>query len=103
MVRACLDQSPPENSCRPAADVLFRSVAETYGGAALTVVLTGMGHDGLRGVQSLKALGGYVIAQDQASSVVWGMPGAVVEAGLADCVVPLDGVVPEILRQLGGN
>jgi len=102
-VRACLDQSPQENSCRPAADVLFRSVAETYGGATLTVVLTGMGHDGLRGVQSLKALGGYVIAQDQASSVVWGMPGAVVGAGLADCVAPLDGVVPEILRQLGRN
>ena len=102
-VRACLDQAPPENSCRPAVDVLFRSVAETYGGAALAAVLTGMGQDGLRGVQSLKALGAYVIAQDQASSVVWGMPGAVVGAGLADCVTPLDGVVPEILRQIGGH
>jgi two-component system chemotaxis response regulator CheB len=101
-VRACLDQAPPENSCRPAVDVLFRSVAETYAGSALAVVLTGMGHDGLRGVQSLKALGAYVIAQDQASSVVWGMPGAVVGAGLADCVTPLDGVAPEILRQIGG-
>lgn len=102
-VRACLDQSPPENSCRPAVDVLFRSVAETYGGSALAVVLTGMGHDGMRGVQALKALGAYVIAQDQASSVVWGMPGAVVGAGLADCVTPLDAVAPEVLRQIGGN
>jgi len=101
-VKACLDQSPPENSCRPAVDVMFRSVSEVYGGAALAVVLTGMGQDGMRGVQSLKALGAYVIAQDQASSVVWGMPGAVVGAGLADCVLPLDGVVPEILRQIGG-
>jgi two-component system chemotaxis response regulator CheB len=102
-VKVCLDQSPPENSCRPAVDVTFRSVAEIYGGAALAVVLTGMGQDGMRGVQSLKALGAYVIAQDQATSVVWGMPGAVVGAGLADCVTPLDGVVPEILRQIGGN
>ena len=102
-VTACLDQSVPENSCRPAVDVLFRSVSEVYGGAALAVILTGMGQDGLRGVRSLKALGAYVIAQDKASSVVWGMPGAVVDAGLADCVVPLDGVVPEIVRQIGGN
>ena len=102
-VTACLDQKTPENSCRPAVDVLFRSVSEIYGGAALAVILTGMGQDGLRGVQSLKALGAYVIAQDQETSVVWGMPGAVVGAGLADCVTPLDGVVPEILRQIGGN
>ena len=102
-VRACLDQSPPENSCRPAVDVLFRSASEVYGGAALAVILTGMGQDGTRGVRSLKALGAYVIAQDQATSVVWGMPGSVVGAGLADCVTPLDGVVPEILRQIGGR
>jgi two-component system chemotaxis response regulator CheB len=102
-VRASLDQSPPENSCRPSVDVLFRSVSEVYGGAALAVILTGMGQDGLRGVQSLKARGAYVIAQDQATSVVWGMPGAVVGAGLSDCVTPLGGVVPEILRQMGRN
>ena len=102
-VMAWLDQSMPENSCRPAVDVLFRSVSEVYGGAALAVVLTGMGQDGLRGVQSLKARGAYIIAQDQATSVVWGMPGAVVGAGLADCVTSLNGVVPEILRQIGGN
>jgi len=94
-----LDQSPPENSCRPSVDVLFRSVAETYGGAAISTVLTGMGQDGLRGAEVLKANGAYVIAQDEASSVVWGMPGAVAGAGVANCVLPLDAVVPEILRQ----
>jgi two-component system, chemotaxis family, protein-glutamate methylesterase/glutaminase len=95
-----LDQLPPENSCRPSVDVLFRSVAETYGGAAISVVLTGMGQDGLRGAQVLKANGAYIVAQDEASSVVWGMPGAVVAAGLANCVLPLEAVVPEILRQV---
>jgi len=96
-----LDQSPPENSCRPSVDVLFRSVAETFGGAAICAVLTGMGQDGLRGAGMLKANGAYVIAQDEATSVVWGMPGAVAGAGLANSVLPLDAVVPEILRQVG--
>jgi two-component system chemotaxis response regulator CheB len=95
-----LDQSPPENSCRPAVDVLFRSVGETFGGSAIGAILTGMGQDGLRGVQTLKATGAFVIAQDEASSVVWGMPGAVVMAGLADSVVPLDHVIPEVLRRI---
>jgi two-component system chemotaxis response regulator CheB len=95
-----LDQSPPENSCRPSVDVLFRSAAEVYGGAAISAILTGMGQDGLRGTALLKASGAYVIAQDEASSVVWGMPGAVATAGLANCVLPLDLVVPEILRQV---
>lgn len=96
-----LDQEPPENSCRPAVDVLFRSVEEAYGPASIAVVLTGMGYDGLRGTQVLKAHGAYVIAQDEPTSVVWGMPGAIVNAGLADSVVPLNGVVPEILRRAG--
>jgi two-component system chemotaxis response regulator CheB len=95
-----LDQSPPENSCRPSVDVLFRSVGEVYGGAAISAVLTGMGRDGLRGAEVLKAHGAYVIAQDEATSVVWGMPGAVAEAGLANCVLPLLDVVPEVLRQV---
>lgn len=97
-----LDQGPPENSCRPAVDVLFSSLAETYGGAVVAAVLTGMGQDGLRGVQRLKAQGAYIVAQDEASSVVWGMPGAVVNEGAADQVVPLDQVVPAILEQVGG-
>jgi two-component system, chemotaxis family, protein-glutamate methylesterase/glutaminase len=96
-----LDQSPPENSCRPSVDVLFRSVGEVYGGASISAILTGMGQDGLRGAEVLKANGAYVIAQDEATSVVWGMPGAVAGAGLANCVIPLGAVVPEVLRQTG--
>lgn len=103
--RVCvqLDQSPPENSCRPAVDALFASIGAVYGGAVIAAVLTGMGQDGLRGVETLRAQGASVIAQDEASSVVWGMPGAVVNAGLADQVLPLDRVVPEILRLTGRN
>ena len=97
-VRVLLDQGPRLNSCRPAVDALFTSIGEAYGGAALAVVLTGMGQDGLRGAGILKALGATVLVQDEASSVVWGMPGAVVNAGLADRVLPLDEVVPEIVR-----
>jgi len=96
-----MDQTPPENSCRPSVDVLFHSVAEVYGPAAISAVLTGMGQDGMRGAAVLKAGGAYVIAQDEATSVVWGMPGAVARAGLADCVLPLDAVIPEVLRQVG--
>ena len=95
-----LDQAPPENSCRPAVDVLFRSVSEAFGPAALGVILTGMGQDGFRGSQVLKAAGGFMIAQDEASSVVWGMPGTVVAAGLADSVVPLENVIPEVLKRI---
>jgi two-component system chemotaxis response regulator CheB len=102
-LRVMLDQSPPQNSCRPAVDALFASVGEVYGGAAVAVILTGMGHDGLRGAEILKAHGASILAQDEASSVVWGMPGAVVNAGLADRVLPLDQVVPEILRITNGN
>jgi len=96
--RVCLDQSPALNSCRPAVDALFTSIGGVYGGAVIAVVLTGMGQDGLRGAEILKAQGASVIAQDEASSVVWGMPGAVVKAGIADRVLPLTQVVPEILR-----
>jgi len=102
-VRVFLDQSPRQNSCRPAVDALFASTGEVYGGAVVAVILTGMGQDGLHGVEILKAQGASVIAQDEASSVVWGMPGAVVSAGLADRVLPRDEVVPEILRLTGRN
>ncbi len=97
--RIFLDQSPPLNSCRPSVDALFSSIGEIYGGAAIAAVLTGMGQDGLRGAEILKAQGASILAQDEASSVVWGMPGAVVNAGLADCVLPLDQLVPEIVRR----
>jgi two-component system chemotaxis response regulator CheB len=99
-VRLALNQEPPVNSCRPAADVLFRSAAEVYGAGVLAVVLTGMGQDGLRGCACVREAGGQVLVQDEASSVVWSMPGAVAQAGLADQVVPLGEVGPEILRRV---
>jgi len=95
-----LDQSPPQNSCRPAVDALFASLAQACGGNVLAAVLTGMGQDGLRGSQRLRALGAYVVAQDEATSVVWGMPGALVHAGAADEVRPLDQIIPAIMRRL---
>jgi two-component system chemotaxis response regulator CheB len=95
--RTRLSSAPPENNCRPAVDVLFRSVAQEYGGAALGVVLTGMGSDGRRGSEALVGTGSRVIVQDEASSVVWGMPRAVADAGLADEVLPLDAVAAAVL------
>jgi two-component system chemotaxis response regulator CheB len=100
-VKVHLDQEAPENSCRPAVDTLFRSVGEVYGGSVIAAILTGMGQDGLRGVELLKAQGASVLAQDEETSVVWGMPGAVVNAKLADRVLPLDQIVPEILALTG--
>jgi len=95
-----LDQSAPRNSCRPSVDVLFESVNEVYGKNSIAAVLTGMGQDGLRGAELLKASGAHIIAQDESTSVVWGMPGFVVKAGLADAVVPLDSIVHHIASQL---
>lgn len=92
-------QGPPENSCRPAVDPLFRSVADTYGPRALGVILTGMGQDGLRGCEAIRARGGQILAQDEASSVVWGMPGFVARAGLAEKVISLTELGPEIVRR----
>jgi len=98
-----LTQAAPENHCRPAVDVLFRSAATAYGPAVLAVVLTGMGSDGLASCRLLRAAGGTVLAQDQASSAVWGMPGAVTTAGLANHVLPLDAIAPEIVRLAAGG
>ena len=95
-----LTQAPPENYCRPAVDVLFRSAARTTGGQTLAVVLTGMGSDGTKGAADLVAQGASVLAQDQATSVVWGMPGAVASAGLAEEVLPLDQLAPAITRRV---
>ncbi len=102
-VRIALNQEPPENSCRPAVDPLFRSVAEVYGGKSLGVILTGMGKDGLRGCEILREQGGQILAQDEETSVVWGMPGFVARAGLADEILPLSAVAPEIVRRLALN
>lgn len=95
------DLADPVNFCRPSVDVLFHSAAEVYGANVLGVVMTGMGHDGLDGARAIHARGGQVIVQDEASSVVWGMPGAVHEAGLADCALPLSGMATEIVRRIG--
>jgi two-component system chemotaxis response regulator CheB len=98
--RLVLDKGPPENFCRPSADRLFRSADAAFGGAVLAVVLTGMGSDGRAGAAVIRAAGGAVLAQDRETSVVWGMPGAVVEAGLADEVAPLEGMAEAILRRM---
>ncbi len=102
-LRIALDQNPPVNYCRPAVDPLFRSAAEIYGASALGIVLTGMGHDGREGARAIVDAGGQIIAQDEATSVVWGMPGAVAEAGLASNLLALSGIAPEVLRILGGG
>lgn len=96
-----LTQDPLENHCRPAVDKLFRSVARDYGSGVLAVVLTGMGYDGLAGSREIVKRGGSVIAQDQATSTVWGMPGAVAQVGLAYKVLPLARIATEILRVAG--
>lgn len=98
-VRTALTQAPPENSCRPSVDVLFRSVAAVFGRRALAVVLTGMGQDGLRGCEELRASGAEILAQDEATSVVWGMAGFVAKAGLADAIVPLPDLAVEVVRR----
>lgn len=98
--RLLLHRDPPENSCRPAADVLLRSVAKVYGSGCLAVILTGMGQDGLRGCEAVREAGGQVVVQDEATSVVWGMPGAVARAGLAERVLPLSMIGDEILRRV---
>jgi two-component system chemotaxis response regulator CheB len=92
-----LTDDPPENFCRPAVDPLFRSVSDVYGTNVLAVVLTGMGQDGRRGAEAVRSRQGQVFAQDAATSVVWGMPGAVAEAGLADRVLPIGDVARDIL------
>ncbi|MBX7100403.1 MAG: chemotaxis-specific protein-glutamate methyltransferase CheB [Myxococcaceae bacterium] len=96
-------QGPHENSCRPAVDVLFRSAAAVHGGHVLAVVLTGMGQDGLRGCERLRAAGAQVLVQDEATSVVWGMPGFVAQAGLADDVLPLGDLAAAITRRVRGG
>lgn len=97
-----LGRQPPENFCRPAADTMLRSLAAAYGPRVLTLVLTGMGADGLAGCRALHALGAPVVAQDKQSSIVWGMPGAVAGAGLCTDVLPL-AEMPALLRRYTGG
>lgn len=99
-LRASTSSAAPENSCRPSVDVLFRSVAEACGSRALACVLTGMGQDGLRGCERLVAAGAEVVVQDEQTSVVWGMPGAVSAAGLAERTVPLETLAGDLTAAL---
>lgn len=94
-----LNDDPPENFCRPAVDPMLRSLAAVYGKKLLVVILTGMGSDGLMGAHEVIKKGGNLIAQDEASSVVWGMPGAVARAGLCHAVLPLD-EMGEAIKQI---
>lgn len=98
VTRLRVHQAARENFCRPSVDVLFRSVAKVYGGRVLAVILTGMGQDGLKGCETLRAAGARIYVQDEASSVVWGMPGFVARGGLADKILPLDQIGAEIVR-----
>jgi two-component system chemotaxis response regulator CheB len=98
-----LDDSAPINFCKPAVDPLFASASAAWSGAVLAVLLTGMGGDGTRGAQEIVAAGGSVIAQDEATSVVWGMPGSAAHAGLCAAVLPLDAIAPNIVRQFPGD
>jgi two-component system chemotaxis response regulator CheB len=99
-VRLRLTTDPPENSCRPSVDVLFRSVAEVYGASALAIVMTGMGRDGLAGCERIWEAQGRILVQNEATSVVWGMPGLVAQAGLAEDVLPLDQLTARIGHEL---
>jgi two-component system chemotaxis response regulator CheB len=96
-------QGPRENFCRPSVDVLFRSVAAVYGANSLGVILTGMGQDGLKGCEALCSAGASVIVQDETSSIVWGMPGIVARAGLAEKILPLDQIGIEIIRRVAAQ
>jgi len=100
-LRARLADTPPENFCRPAVDPMLRSLTAAAHGPVLAAILTGMGHDGLLGVRAVAAAGGTVLAQDEASSVVWGMPGAVARAGLATLLAPPEGLAEYILAAFG--
>jgi two-component system chemotaxis response regulator CheB len=97
-----LGDDPPINFCKPAVDALFTSAASVWGAASLALVLTGMGADGTHGAADIVAAGGSVIAQDEATSVVWGMPRAVAFAGLCSAVLPLDQIAPKIIRLFSG-
>ncbi|MBL4601937.1 MAG: chemotaxis response regulator protein-glutamate methylesterase [Emcibacteraceae bacterium] len=98
-----LDEGPQENFCRPSVDPMFRSVSKEFGPAVLGVILTGMGHDGLEGSKIVIEKGGTIIAQDEKTSVVWGMPGAVSNAGICNAVLPLEELGGEIQRLIKGG
>jgi two-component system chemotaxis response regulator CheB len=98
-----LDDGAPVHYCKPAVDPLFASAAEVWGSWNLALILTGMGTDGTSGAADIVAAGGSVIAQDEASSVVWGMPGSAASAGVCSAVLPLDQIAPKISRIFVGG
>jgi two-component system chemotaxis response regulator CheB len=98
-----LDDGPPVNFCKPAVDPLFNSAIDVWQGGIMSVILTGMGSDGMRGGKDIVAAGGSVIAQDEATSVVWGMPGAAVNAGICAAVLPLNQIAPKLVRVFAGD
>jgi two-component system chemotaxis response regulator CheB len=98
-----LDDGPPVNFCKPAVDPLFTSAVEVWHGAIMAVILTGMGSDGTRGGKEIVAAGGSVIAQDEASSVVWGMPGAAAHAGICAAILPLPQIASKLVRLFSGD
>jgi two-component system chemotaxis response regulator CheB len=98
-----LDNGPPVNFCKPAVDPLFTSAVDIWHAATLAVILTGMGSDGMRGGKDIVAAGGSVIAQDEATSVVWGMPGAAANAGICAAILPLNQIAPKLVRLFAGD
>ena len=100
VVRLHLHDGPPDNSCRPAVEVLVRSVSNVYGGATLALIMSGMGQDGLHGCTVLRERDATILDQDEATRVVWGMPGYVAEAGLAHQILPLQEIAGALLRLL---
>jgi len=98
-----LDDGPPVNFCKPAVDPLFSSAIDVWQSGVLAVVLTGMGSDGMRGGKDIVAAGGSVIAQDEATSVVWGMPGAAANAGICAAILPLNQIAPKLVRLFAGD
>jgi two-component system chemotaxis response regulator CheB len=98
-----LDDGAPINFCKPAVDPMFTSAIEAWHGSILALILTGMGSDGMRGGKDIVAAGGSVIAQDEATSVVWGMPGAAAHAGICSAVLPLNQIAPKLVRLFSGD
>lgn len=98
-----LDDGPPVNFCKPAVDPLFTSAIDVWQGGVMSVILTGMGSDGMRGGKDIVAAGGSVIAQDEATSVVWGMPGAAANAGICAAILPLNQIAPKLVRLFSGD
>ncbi len=98
-----LTDGPPVNFCKPAVDPFFESAAKVYGAASLGLILTGMGHDGAAGARHIVNAGGSIIAQDEATSVVWGMPGAAAQAGVCAAIMPLPQIGSKVLRMFKGE